>query len=109
MGSLMSTNPERAVSYVLNKYVTEYMDKDVLILSKNTLTREAARMLSHYETDDIVVTDENKLPVGIVTDEDILSKVSDATVYAEATTLKDVMSTPLVTISEKATSTRCTT
>ena len=103
MGSLMSTNPERAVSYVLNKYVTEYMDKDVLILSKNMLTREAARMLRHYETDDIIVTDEDKLPVGIVTDEDILNKVSDATVYAEATTLKDIMSTPLITINEKAT------
>jgi len=99
----MSTNPERAVSYVLSKYVTEYMDKDVLILSKNTQTREAARMLRHYETDDIVVTDDGKKPVGIVTDEDILNKVSDASVYAEATKLKDVMSTPLITINEKAT------
>ena len=88
MGSLMSTNPERAVSYVLNRYVTEYMDKDVLILPQNTLTREAARMLRHYETDDIIVTDEKKLPVGIVTDEDILNKVSDASVYAEATKIK---------------------
>ena len=60
MDSLMSTNPERAVSYVLSKYVTEYMDKDVLILSKNTPTREAARMLQHYETDDIIVTDGKK-------------------------------------------------
>ena len=101
--SLMSTNPERAVSYVLSKYVSEYMDKDVLILSADTQTREAARMLRHYETDDIVVTDEKNLPVGIVTDEDILSKVSDATVYAEATQLKDVMSTPLITINEKST------
>lgn len=99
----MSTNPERAVSYVLSKYVTNYMDKDVLILGKNTQTREAARMLRHYETDDIIVTDENNLPVGIVTDEDILSSVSDVTVYAEATTLKDVMSTPLITINEKST------
>lgn len=103
MGSLMSTNPERAVSYILSKYVTEYMDKDVLILSQKTLTREAARMLRHYETDDIIVTDEERMPVGIVTDEDILSKVSDVTVYAETTTLKDIMSTPLITISEKAT------
>ncbi|MGH1568729.1 MAG: potassium transporter TrkG [Nitrosopumilus sp.] len=99
----MSTNPERAVSYVLNKYVTNYMDKDVLLLGLNTQTREAARMLRHYETDDIIVTDENNLPVGIVTDEDILSSVSDVTVYAEATTLKDVMSTPLITINEKST------
>lgn len=99
----MSTNPERAVSYVLNKSVTEYMDKDVLILSQNTLTREAARMLRHYETDDIIVTDEDRIPVGIVTDEDILSKVSDVSVYAEATKLKDIMTAPLVTINEKST------
>ncbi|KEQ56592.1 Cation transport protein [Marine Group I thaumarchaeote SCGC AAA799-E16] len=99
----MSTNPERAVSYVLNKSVTEYMDKDVLILSQNTLTREAARMLRHYETDDIIVTNEDRIPVGIVTDEDILSQVSDVTVYAEATKLKDIMTTPLVTINEKST------
>ena len=99
----MSTNPERAVAYVLSKYVSEYMNKDVLILGLDTQTREAARMLRHYETDDIIVTDKNNLPVGIVTDEDILSKVSDVTVYAEATSLKDVMSTPLVTINEKST------
>ena len=99
----MSTNPEKAVSYILTKPVSEYMDKDVLLLNENTLTRDAARMLQHYETDDIVVTDERRDPIGIVTDEDILRKVSDATVYAEATKLKDVMSTPLIVINEKAT------
>ena len=103
MDSLMSTNPERAVSYVLSKYVTEYMDKDVLILDMDTQTREAATMLRHYERDDIIVIDKQKLPIGIVTDEDILSKVSDATVYAEATMLKEIMSQPLITISDKST------
>ena len=99
----MSTNPEKAVSYVLSKYVTEYMDKDVLTLDMDTQTREAATMLRHYERDDIIVIDKQKLPVGIVTDEDILSKVSDATVYAEATTLKEIMSQPLITINDKST------
>lgn len=99
----MSTNPEKAVSYVLSKYVTEYMDKDVLMLNLKTLTREAATMLRNYETDDIVVVDEKKFPVGIVTDEDILSKVSDASVYAESTTLEQIMSKPLITINEKST------
>ena len=99
----MSTNPEKAVSYVLSKYVTEYMDKDVLKLDMDTRTREAATMLRHYERDDIIVIDKQKLPIGIVTDEDILSKVSDATVYAEATTLKEIMSQPLITISHKST------
>lgn len=103
MGSLMSTNPERAVSYVLSKYVTQYMDKDVLFLSPSTQTRDAARMLRRYETDDIIITDKDNIPIGIVTDQDILSKVIDVTVYAEATTLKEVMTTPLITINEKAT------
>ena len=99
----MSTNPEKAVSYVLSKYVTEYMDKDVLKLDMDTQTREAATMLRHYERDDIIVIDKQKLPIGIVTDEDILSKVSDAAVYAEATTLKEIMSQPLITINDKST------
>jgi len=99
----MSTNPEKAVSYVLSKYVTEYMNKDVLKLSMKTQTRDAATMLRSYETDDIIVIDKKKFPVGIVTDEDILSKVSDATVYAEATTLEEIMSKPLITINEKST------
>jgi trk system potassium uptake protein TrkH len=99
----MSTNPEKAVSYVLSKYVTEYMDKDVLMLDMDTQTRDAATMLRHYETDDIIVIDKNKLPIGIVTDDDILSKVSDATVYAESTVLKQIMSQPLITISDKST------
>lgn len=60
-------------------------------------------MLQRYETDDIIVINDAEMPVGIVTDEDILSKVSDVTVNAEATSLKDVMSRPLITISEKAT------
>ena len=99
----MSTNPEKAVSYVLSKYVTEFMNKDVLKLSMKTQTRDAATMLRSYETDDIIVIDKKNFPVGIVTDEDILSKVSDATVYAEATTLEEIMSKPLITINEKST------
>jgi len=79
------------------------MDKDVLMLDLKTLTREAATMLRSYETDDIVVINAEKFPVGIVTDEDILSKVSDATVYAESTTLEQIMSKPLITINEKST------
>ncbi len=99
----MSTNPERAVSYVLTKPVSQYMTKDVLVLNHKTPTTDATRVLQHYERDDIIVTDDSNQPIGIVTDEDILNKVSDVTVYAEATTLKDIMSTPLITISERAT------
>ena len=99
----MSANPSKSVSYVLSKPVKGFMDSDVVMLGKYTRTRDAARILRHYERDDIIVTDENKKAVGIVTDEDILSKVSDVTVYAETTILKDIMSSPLITIEENST------
>ena len=99
----MSVDPSKSVSYVLSKPVKNYMDSDVVMLGKFTRTRDAARILRHYERDDIIVTDENKKAIGIVTDRDILGKVSDSTVYAETTILKDIMSSPLITIEENAT------
>ena len=100
---LMSTNRERTVSYLLGRCVNQYMNKNVLQLHAYTPTREAAHMLQHYEIDDIVVIDKAGAPLGIVTDEDILRKVSDINVYAETTILEDIMSAPVITIGEKNT------
>jgi len=99
----MSAETQKSVSYVLSKPVSQYMDKDVLILNQGTSTATATRLLQRYEREDIVVTDDKMLPVGIVTDEDILAQVSDVTVYAETTILKQIMSSPLVTIEENST------
>ncbi len=99
----MSLNPERSVSYVLTKHVSPYMSKDFLLLNQNTLISESARMLQDSERDDIIVTDDNNLPIGIVTDEDIINKMSDIITFVKSASLKDIMSTPLITISEKTT------
>ena len=99
----MSIDPERSISYVLTKHVSAYMSKDFLLLNQNTLVSESARMLQDSERDDIIVMDENHLPIGIVTDEDIINKISEIMTYSESATLKDIMSTPLITIREKTT------
>lgn len=99
----MSAESQKSVSYVLSKPVSQYMDKDVLVLNQNTATSTATRLLQRYAREDIVVTDDKMLPVGIVTDEDILAQVSDVTVYAETTTLKQIMSSPLITIEQSST------
>jgi trk system potassium uptake protein len=99
----MSQEAQRSVSYILSRSVTKYMTKDVLILNKDTITSRATQLLRRYDSDDIIVTDENMKPVGIVTDEDILAQVSDVTVHAETTLLGNIMSTPLITIDQKAT------
>ena len=100
---MSSAQSQRSVSYVLSKPVSQYMAKDVLILNQNTSTATATRLLQRYERDDIVVTDDKLKPVGIVTDEDILAQVSDVTVYAETTILKQIMSSPLITIDDRST------
>ena len=99
----MSLEAQKSVSYVLSKPVSQFMDKDVLILHQDTSTATATRLLQRYARDDIIVTDDKMLPVGIVTDEDILAQVSDVTVYAETTNLKQIMSSPLVTIDQDLT------
>ena len=99
----MSLEAQKSVSYVLSKPVSQFMDKDVLILHQDTSTATATRLLQRYSRDDIIVTDDKMLPVGIVTDEDILAQVSDVTVYAETTNLKQIMSSPLVTIDQDLT------
>ena len=99
----MSAESQKSVSYVLSKPVSQFMTKDVLILHQDTSTGSATRLLQRYERDDIVVTDDHLKPVGIVTDKDILAQVSDVTVFAESTTLQQIMSSPLITIEENAT------
>ncbi len=96
----MSVEAQKSVSYVLSKPVSQFMVKDVLILHQDTSTATATRLLQRYARHDIIVTDDKMLPVGIVTDEDILAQVSDVTVYAETTVLKQIMSSPLVTIDQ---------
>jgi len=93
----LSDNPQRSVSYVLAKPVSRYVERDILLLDENTITADAARMMQHRERDDIIVTS-NGDAVGIVTDEDIIRKVSDVTVTAETTKLKDIMTYPLITV-----------
>lgn len=101
-GYLMSSSPKKSTGYVLSKPVSSYMDTEILLLDVNTSTRTATRILQNYERYDIIVTDD-KVPIGIVTDDDILRKVGDARVTAEHTVLGDIMSAPLITVGEKTT------
>lgn len=96
------SDPRTAVKYLLDKPVTTCMYSDILLMDKGTATREASVLLRRHERDEIVVMDGSR-GVGMVTDKDILDKVSDITVYAEATILGDVMSAPLETITKNRT------
>ena len=99
----MSSDPKLSVSYILQKPVSDYMYDDILSLNEKTSTANAASLLHRYERDDIIVVDAKNRPIGIVTDEDIIKVVSDTTIYAEDTKLKDIMTFPVFTVESSTT------
>jgi trk system potassium uptake protein len=87
--------------------VIDFADKDFVSLDENTLVAEAARIMYERDVCSVIVTrnDINKSfrqSVGIITARDILQRVVAQSKGPFKVTLKDIMSTPLITINEDA-------
>ena len=84
----------------------KYCNREVVITDSNTTIPHAARLMRKHHVGDLVVVskqgDEN-IPIGIVTDRDLVIEVLAQHVPLEAVTFKDVMNTNLVTVSEDET------
>jgi trk system potassium uptake protein len=94
----MSSEPERAVAFVLSKRVADYMEENVLMLHEDVQISVASQIMYKRQEDNIIVADENGNPVGIVTDEDILHKIGEFHVDPNTTSIKEIMSSPLISI-----------
>lgn len=70
------------------------------MLAESVKLSEACTILKKKDVDEIIVVDESYNPVGIVTDEDILTKISESLVNPSKTTLGDIMVFPLISIKE---------
>jgi CBS domain-containing protein len=87
--------------------VIAFAKKDFVSLDENTLVAEAARIMYERDVCSVIVTrnDTNKLirkSVGIITARDILHRVVAQSKGPFKLTLKDIMSTPLITINTDA-------
>jgi CBS domain-containing protein len=87
--------------------VIGFAEKDFVSLGENTLVAEAARIMYERDVCSVIVTrnDSNKLfrqSVGIITARDILHRVVAQSKGPFKVTLKDIMSTPLITINKDA-------
>lgn len=88
----------------LAKKAGDLAEKDVIVMDQYTIVADAAKTMRSKGMSSILVgRDNNNLPVGIVTERDILYRVIAGSLGPFKTTLKDIMSSPLVTISESAT------
>jgi CBS domain-containing protein len=87
--------------------VIDFAEKDFVSLDENTLVAEGARIMYERDVCTVIVTrnDSKRLfrqSVGIITSRDILQRVVAQSKGPFKVTLKDIMSTPLITINKDA-------
>jgi CBS domain-containing protein len=82
----------------------EYCNREVVITEPDTSVTEAAMLMRQYHVGDLVVTEqqgEKVLPIGIITDRDIVIEVIAQKADPDSLIIKDIMSTGLITVEEK--------
>jgi CBS domain-containing protein len=90
-----------ANSYLSQK-VENIVEKDYVTVSEDTLVAEAAKVMRDKDVLSVLVTSENSNePVGIVTERDILYRVVAENKGPFKVTLKNIMSSPLITIAQE--------
>ncbi len=82
-------------------FVSEVMSKNILTLDKSTTLQEAAEHMKKLNVGCVIVTDSNN-PIGIITERDFVTKIA-AEGRPLFTEIKEVMSSPLITIDPEET------
>lgn len=73
-----------------------YCNRDVVIMAGNESVRAAARLMRDHHVGDVVIVEERRnqrIPVGIVTDRDIVVEVMAAEVEPDELLLRDLVTT----------------
>jgi len=82
--------------------VSEIMSKNVRTVRPNSTVTEIVRKMNKFEIGSVVVVEGEK-PVGIITERDILRRVLEVTLASEALKAKEIMSAPLIIVSDQST------
>ncbi|MEM3159572.1 MAG: CBS domain-containing protein [Nitrososphaera sp.] len=78
--------------------------EEAVVLDESVTVAEAVKVMREKDVSSVFVSRKGeKIPVGIVTERDVLYRVVAANMGPFKITLKDVMSSPLVTVSDSAT------
>ncbi len=84
--------------------VGEFCTREIVITSRDSTIVEVARLMLRHHVGDVVVVDsrgEQRVPVGIVTDRDLVVELIAQEVALDSVSVGDVMSSELVTAREK--------
>ena len=78
-------------------------DQEIHSLGETGTAHEAARMMAEHEISTVVVVDENALLIGIVSERDMARRIVAADLKPQETTLGDIMTRDVDTVSPKDT------
>ena len=80
--------------------ISEACNREVIIMQRNESVMEAAKLMRRHHVGDIIVVDErngNRIPVGIVTDRDIIVEIMATELDPKVITVGDIMTPELFT------------
>lgn len=85
--------------------ISEICNREVIVMQRNETTLDAARLMRQHHVGDVVVVEERdgiKVPVGIVTDRDLVVEIIATDLDSKTITVGDIMVPDLATVKEKA-------
>ena len=83
--------------------VGEYCNRDVVVITRSESVREAVDLMRRFHVGNVVVVEEQTtmpVPVGIITDRDIVIEILAEGVDINSVNIGDVMSLELITVKE---------
>jgi CBS domain-containing protein len=83
--------------------IGEICNREVVYVNRDVTVHAACKLMRHYHVGSLVVVDETggkRLPVGILTDRDIVVEIDAMDLDPKVITAGDIMSSALVTVPE---------
>jgi CBS domain-containing protein len=83
--------------------VSEICNREVIIVQRDDTVQEAAKLMRQHHVGDVVVVEERKgvrVPVGIVTDRDLVVEIMAPDLVPTVITVGDIMAEKLVTVKD---------
>jgi CBS domain-containing protein len=85
--------------------ISEICNREVVIVQRNNTILEAAQLMRQHHVGDVVVVEERggiKIPVGIVTDRDLVVEIMAQAIDQMVVTVGDIMVSGLATVRDNA-------
>lgn len=85
----------------MTQSIAEIMTEKLETIIISSSSQDAAKKMRDKDVSSLVVTDNNKKPIGILTERDLVRKICTNDINSRDVLIKDILSSPLLTIDSK--------